>query len=178
VTASTLVAVLAALVLALAMVKTFGGTTYVCPVCGTRREDGLTSGCPLHLAPDIVPLTELAPIAVARHSALRKAAARGRLSTHERTDHMPDKLLSDHKPDKPLLVCADRLVDGRGGAPLPDAGVLVDAEGTLSWAGPTAEARNCLMNAGRWRCPARCCRGSSTPMCISRCPAAASTSEC
>jgi imidazolonepropionase-like amidohydrolase len=43
-------------------------------------------------------------------------------------------------PDKPLLVSADRLVDGRGGAPLADAGVLVDAQGTISWAGPMAQA--------------------------------------
>jgi imidazolonepropionase-like amidohydrolase len=41
---------------------------------------------------------------------------------------------------KPLLVSADRLVDGRGGAPLADAGVLVDANGTISWAGPMAQA--------------------------------------
>jgi imidazolonepropionase-like amidohydrolase len=43
-------------------------------------------------------------------------------------------------PDKPLLVSAGRLVDGRGGAPLADAGVLVDAKGTISWAGPMAQA--------------------------------------
>ena len=41
---------------------------------------------------------------------------------------------------KPLLVWADQLVDGRGGAPLANGGVLVDAEGTISWAGPMAEA--------------------------------------
>jgi imidazolonepropionase-like amidohydrolase len=43
-------------------------------------------------------------------------------------------------PDRPLLVSADRLVDGRGGAPLADAGVLVDARGMISWAGPMAQA--------------------------------------
>jgi imidazolonepropionase-like amidohydrolase len=43
-------------------------------------------------------------------------------------------------PDKALLVSADRLVDGRGGAPLTDAGVLVDANGLISWAGPMAQA--------------------------------------
>ena len=47
---------------------------------------------------------------------------------------------TDHVPDKPLLVSADRLVDGRGGPPLADAGVLVDADGTISWAGPLAQA--------------------------------------
>jgi imidazolonepropionase-like amidohydrolase len=39
-----------------------------------------------------------------------------------------------------LLVSADRLVDGRGGAPLADAGVLVDANGVISWVGPKAQA--------------------------------------
>lgn len=43
-------------------------------------------------------------------------------------------------PDKPLLVSADRMVDGGGGPPLDDAGVLVDADGMISWAGPTAQA--------------------------------------
>ena len=43
-------------------------------------------------------------------------------------------------PNQPLLVWADQLVDGRGGPPLADAGVIVDAEGTISWAGPMAEA--------------------------------------
>jgi imidazolonepropionase-like amidohydrolase len=42
--------------------------------------------------------------------------------------------------DKPLLVSADRLVDGRGGAPAADAGVLVDATGVISWVGPMAQA--------------------------------------
>jgi imidazolonepropionase-like amidohydrolase len=41
---------------------------------------------------------------------------------------------------KPLLVWADQLVDGRGGAPVTDAGVLVAAEGTISWAGPMTQA--------------------------------------
>jgi imidazolonepropionase-like amidohydrolase len=48
--------------------------------------------------------------------------------------------MTDHVPGKPLLVSADRLVDGRGGAPLADAGVLVDAEGMISWVGPMAQA--------------------------------------
>lgn len=39
-----------------------------------------------------------------------------------------------------LLVSAEHLVDGRGGAPVADGGVLVDAEGAISWAGPLAEA--------------------------------------
>jgi imidazolonepropionase-like amidohydrolase len=43
-------------------------------------------------------------------------------------------------PDQPLLVSADRLVDGRGGAPVADAGVLVDAKGMISWAGSMAQA--------------------------------------
>jgi imidazolonepropionase-like amidohydrolase len=47
---------------------------------------------------------------------------------------------TDHMPDKPLLVSADRLVDGRGGAPVADAGVLVDATGMISWAGSMAQA--------------------------------------
>jgi imidazolonepropionase-like amidohydrolase len=51
---------------------------------------------------------------------------------------MSDK--PDHMPAKPLLVSAGRLLDGRGGAPLADAGVLVDAKGTISWAGPMAQA--------------------------------------
>jgi imidazolonepropionase-like amidohydrolase len=42
-------------------------------------------------------------------------------------------------PDTPLLVSADRLVDGRGGAPLVDAGVLVEATGMISWAGSMAQ---------------------------------------
>jgi len=42
--------------------------------------------------------------------------------------------------DKPLLISAGQLVDGRGGAPVADAGVLVDATGTISWAGPMAQA--------------------------------------
>jgi imidazolonepropionase-like amidohydrolase len=41
--------------------------------------------------------------------------------------------------DKPLLISAGQLVDGRGGAPLADAGVLVDATGMISWAGPMAQ---------------------------------------
>ena len=47
---------------------------------------------------------------------------------------------TDQTPDKPLLVSADRLVDGRGEPPLADGGVLVDAEGTISWAGVMADA--------------------------------------
>jgi imidazolonepropionase-like amidohydrolase len=43
-------------------------------------------------------------------------------------------------PDKPLLVSADRLIDGRGATPVADAGVLVDATGTISWAGSMAQA--------------------------------------
>src|SRR5262245_2231520 len=43
-------------------------------------------------------------------------------------------------PNKPLLVSADQLVNGRGEAPLVDAGVLVGADGTISWAGPMAQA--------------------------------------
>jgi imidazolonepropionase-like amidohydrolase len=46
----------------------------------------------------------------------------------------------DDLPDKPLLVSADRLVDGCGKPPLADAGVLVDAEGTISWVGAMADA--------------------------------------
>ena len=42
--------------------------------------------------------------------------------------------------DKPLLVSAGQLVDGRGGAPMADAGVLVDANGMISWVGPMAQA--------------------------------------
>lgn len=38
-----------------------------------------------------------------------------------------------------LLVSADRLVDGRGGAPVLDAGVLV-ADGVITWVGPMAAA--------------------------------------
>jgi imidazolonepropionase-like amidohydrolase len=42
-------------------------------------------------------------------------------------------------PDTPLLVSADRLVDGRGGTPLVDAGVLVEATGMISWVGSMAQ---------------------------------------
>jgi imidazolonepropionase-like amidohydrolase len=38
-----------------------------------------------------------------------------------------------------LLVSADRLIDGRGGEPVPDAGVLV-SDGLISWVGPVASA--------------------------------------
>lgn len=38
-----------------------------------------------------------------------------------------------------LLVSADRLIDGRGGEPVPDAGVLV-SDGVISWVGPMASA--------------------------------------
>jgi imidazolonepropionase-like amidohydrolase len=48
--------------------------------------------------------------------------------------------MTDHVPDKSLLVSAERLVDGRGGAPVADAGVLVDAKGMISWVGPMAQA--------------------------------------
>jgi imidazolonepropionase-like amidohydrolase len=41
--------------------------------------------------------------------------------------------------DKPLLVSAGRLVDGRGGPPVADAGVLVDPTGVISWVGPMAQ---------------------------------------
>jgi imidazolonepropionase-like amidohydrolase len=41
---------------------------------------------------------------------------------------------------KPLLISAGQLVDGRGTAPVADAGVLVDATGVISWAGPMAQA--------------------------------------
>jgi imidazolonepropionase-like amidohydrolase len=55
---------------------------------------------------------------------------------------MPDsnKPLIDDMKDTPLLVSADQLVDGRGGAPLPDAAVLVDVDGMISWVGPIAQA--------------------------------------
>ena len=39
-----------------------------------------------------------------------------------------------------MLISAGQLVDGRGGAPVADAGVLVDATGMISWAGPMAQA--------------------------------------
>jgi imidazolonepropionase-like amidohydrolase len=42
--------------------------------------------------------------------------------------------------DKALLVSAGQLIDGRGGAPVADAGVLVDADGRISWVGPMAQA--------------------------------------
>lgn len=45
-TATALIAALVALVFARAMVKTFTETAYVCPICGTRREDRHASGCP------------------------------------------------------------------------------------------------------------------------------------
>jgi imidazolonepropionase-like amidohydrolase len=41
--------------------------------------------------------------------------------------------------DKPLLVSAGQLVDGRGGPPVADAGVLVDPTGVISWVGPMAQ---------------------------------------
>jgi imidazolonepropionase-like amidohydrolase len=41
--------------------------------------------------------------------------------------------------DKPLLVSAGRLVDGRGGPPVADAAVLVDPTGVISWVGPMAQ---------------------------------------
>jgi imidazolonepropionase-like amidohydrolase len=40
---------------------------------------------------------------------------------------------------EPLLISAGQLVDGRGGAPVADAGVLVDATGMIAWAGPMAQ---------------------------------------
>src|SRR5215813_5395279 len=43
--------------------------------------------------------------------------------------------------DKPLLISADQLADECGGAPIADAGALVDATGTISWAGPSAKPR-------------------------------------
>ena len=46
----------------------------------------------------------------------------------------------NHTMGKPLLISAGQLVDGRGGAPVADAGVLVDATGMISWAGPMAQA--------------------------------------
>jgi imidazolonepropionase-like amidohydrolase len=46
----------------------------------------------------------------------------------------------DHMSGKALLVTADRLVDGRGDAPVADAGVLVDGNGMISWVGPMAQA--------------------------------------
>jgi len=42
--------------------------------------------------------------------------------------------------DKPLLISASQLMDGRGEAPVVDAGVLVDATGMISWSGPMAQA--------------------------------------
>lgn len=45
----------------------------------------------------------------------------------------------NHTMGKPLLISAGQLVDGRGGAPVADAGVLVDATGMISWAGPMAQ---------------------------------------
>jgi imidazolonepropionase-like amidohydrolase len=47
-----------------------------------------------------------------------------------------------------LLVSAERLVDGRGGAAVADAGVLVDANGMISWVGPMAQAPH-LPDQGR-----------------------------
>ena len=46
--------------------------------------------------------------------------------------------------EKPLLISADQLVDERGGAPV--GGVLVDATGMISWAGPSAKPRLRLSN--------------------------------
>ena len=46
--------------------------------------------------------------------------------------------------EKPLLRSADQLVDERGGAPV--GGVLVDATGMISWAGPSAKPRLRLSN--------------------------------
>jgi imidazolonepropionase-like amidohydrolase len=46
----------------------------------------------------------------------------------------------DHMSGMALLVTADRLVDGRGDAPVADAGVLVDGNGMISWVGPMAQA--------------------------------------
>jgi imidazolonepropionase-like amidohydrolase len=48
--------------------------------------------------------------------------------------------MADNHMRKALLVSADRLVDGRGGAPVTDAGVLVDDTGLISWVGPMAQA--------------------------------------
>src|SRR5215469_2011118 len=44
-----------------------------------------------------------------------------------------------HMSGKPLLMSAGQLMGGRGGAPGADAGVLVDATGMISWAGPSAK---------------------------------------
>src|SRR5262249_49122924 len=44
--------------------------------------------------------------------------------------------------DKPLLISADQ----RGGAPVAGAGVLVEATGTISWAGPSAKPRLRMSN--------------------------------
>src|SRR5215469_10217553 len=51
-----------------------------------------------------------------------------------------------HMSGKPLLMSADQLVDERGGAPVAGAGVLVDATGMISWAGPSAKPRLRLSN--------------------------------
>jgi imidazolonepropionase-like amidohydrolase len=48
--------------------------------------------------------------------------------------------MTDNHRRKALLVSADRLVDGRGGAPVTDAGVLIDDTGLISWVGPMAQA--------------------------------------
>ncbi|WIY01616.1 amidohydrolase family protein [Amycolatopsis mongoliensis] len=42
-------------------------------------------------------------------------------------------------PDQPLLVSALQLVDGLGGPPVQDAGVLAGTDGTITWAGPLTE---------------------------------------
>ena len=45
-TATTFIAVLVALVVALAIVRIFERADYACPICGSRREDRHASECP------------------------------------------------------------------------------------------------------------------------------------
>src|SRR5262249_37360435 len=46
---------------------------------------------------------------------------------------------ADHMSEKPLLISASQLVDGRRGAPVADGGVLAGTTGMISRAGPPAK---------------------------------------
>jgi imidazolonepropionase-like amidohydrolase len=81
-------------------------------------------------------------------------------------------------PDKPLLVSAGRLVDGRGGAPVADAGVLVDAKGMISWVGPMGQAPQLPAERRRVALPGTLLPGFIDTHVHSRYPAADSTSRC
>jgi imidazolonepropionase-like amidohydrolase len=55
--------------------------------------------------------------------------------------------------DETLLMSADRLVNGLGGTPVPDAGILIGTDGLISWAGPMTQAPELPGNCRRIALP-------------------------